>query len=160
MNYPRVARLAGVLLAAVSVLSAQPQATAPKNAKAAAYYHAALGHLYAELAAQYGGRGEYVSKAIENYKLAMREDPETASLAQDLSDLYLQSGQIRTAVTEFEDFVKKSPEDVNARRILARLYTARIREGQHIRVVGIMRPAEDRGDAPTFEVQFLEVLSR
>jgi tetratricopeptide (TPR) repeat protein len=133
MNYPRVARLAGVLLAAVSVLSAQPQATAPKNAKAAAYYHAALGHLYAELAAQYGGRGEYVSKAIDNYKMAMREDPETASLAQDLSDLYLQSGQIRTAVTEFEDFVKKSPEDVNARRILARLYTARIREGQQTR---------------------------
>ncbi|QOY86361.1 tetratricopeptide repeat protein [Paludibaculum fermentans] len=133
MNYPRVARLAGVLLAAVSVVSAQPQATAPKNPKASAYYHAALGHLYAELAAQYGGRGEYVSKAIDNYKLAMREDPETASLAQDLSDLYLQSGQIRTAVTEFEDFVKKNPEDVNARRILARLYTARIREGQQTR---------------------------
>ncbi|WP_321473752.1 tetratricopeptide repeat protein [uncultured Paludibaculum sp.] len=133
MNHPRVAKLAVALLATASVLMAQTQATAPKNPKASAYYHAALGHLYAELAAQYGGRGEYVSKAIENYKAAMREDPETASLAQDLSDLYLQSGQIRTAVTEFEEFVKKSPEDVNARRILARLYTARIREGQQTR---------------------------
>ncbi|MGJ5813549.1 tetratricopeptide repeat protein [Paludibaculum fermentans] len=133
MINPCVARLAAVFLTAVSVVSAQPQATAPKNPKASAYYHAALGHLYAELAAQYGGRGEYVSKAIDNYKIAMREDPETASLAQDLSDLYLQSGQIRTAVTEFEDFVKKSPEDINARRILARLYTARIREGQQTR---------------------------
>lgn len=133
MKYPRVARLAGGLLAAASVLVAQTQTTAPKNPKASAYYHAALGHLYAELAAQYGGRGEYVTKAIENYKAAMREDPETASLAQDLSDLYLQSGQIRTAVGEFEEFVKKNPDDVNARRILARLYTARIRDGQQTR---------------------------
>lgn len=133
MIFPRMARLAAVLLAAASLLPAQTQPSTPKNPKASAYYHAALGHLYAELAAQYGGRGEYVSKAIENYKIAMREDPETASLAQDLSDLYLQSGQIRTAVTEFEEFVKKNPEDVNARRILARLYTARIRDGQQTR---------------------------
>jgi CHASE1-domain containing sensor protein len=36
----------------------------------------------------------------------------------------------------------------------------RIREGQQIRVVGTMQPAEERGDAPRFHVQFLEVLSR
>jgi hypothetical protein len=36
----------------------------------------------------------------------------------------------------------------------------RIREGQQIRVVGTMQPAEDRGDSPRFNVQFLEVLSR
>ncbi|MBI5281556.1 MAG: tetratricopeptide repeat protein [Candidatus Solibacter usitatus] len=111
-----------------------PGTPQPKNAKAAAYFHAALGHLYAELAAQYGGRGEYVGKAIENYKLAMREDPETGSLAQELAELYLQSGQIRSAVNEFEEAVKRNPDDVNARRILGRLYTARIREGQQTRM--------------------------
>jgi hypothetical protein len=37
---------------------------------------------------------------------------------------------------------------------------ARIREGQQIRVVGIMQPAEERGDVPRFQVQFLEILSR
>jgi len=128
---------AGALLAAfIAPLPAQTPAAPqpPKNSKAAAYYHAALGHLYSELAAQYGGRGEYVSKAIENYKLAMRADPETGSLAQQLAELYVQSGQIRTAVNEFEEAVKRNPDDVNARRILGRLYTSRIRDGQQNRM--------------------------
>lgn len=109
--------------------AAQSAPTAPAG-KAAAYYHAALGHLYAELAAQYGGRGEYVSKAIENYRLAMKADPDTPSLAQELADLYTQSGQLRSATAEFEEAVRRNPNDVNARRILGRFYTARIREGQ------------------------------
>lgn len=116
-------------------LLAQP-ASAPqaKSNKASAYYHAALGHLYAELAAQYGGRGEYLNKAIENYRLAVRFDPETPSLAEDLAELYVQSGLIRSAVSEFEEAVKRNPGDINARRILGRLYAARIREGQSNRM--------------------------
>ncbi len=127
---------AGVLLAAVAlpVVAQTPGTAQPKNPKAAAYYHAALGHLYSDLAAQYGGRGEYVNKAIENYKLAMRFDPEAAGLSQELVDLYIQSGQIRAAVNEFEEASKRNPEDVNAHRILGRLYTARIREGQQNRM--------------------------
>lgn len=121
-------------LALMPGMAQTPGMPQPKNAKAAAYYHAALGHLYSELAAQYGGRGEYLNKAIENYKLAMRNDPETGSLAQELAELYVQSGQIRSAVNEFEEAVKRNPDDVNARRILARLYTARIREGQQNRM--------------------------
>ena len=97
-----------------------------RNNKAAAYYHATLGHLYAELAAQYSGRSEFLGKAIDNYKLAMKEDPGTAYLPQELADLYLQSGQVRAAITDFEEVLKKNPSDLNARRILARFYTARI----------------------------------
>lgn len=134
----RLSPLAGTVLLVLAVASASaqtPGTAAPKPSKSAAYYHAALGHLYSELAAQYGGRGEYVGKAIENYKLAMRFDPETASLAQELAELYLQSGQIRSAVNEFEEVVKRNPEDVNGHRILGRLYTARIRgEGQQARI--------------------------
>ncbi len=121
-------------LAVMPGMAQTPGTPQPKNPKAAAYYHAALGHLYSELAAQYGGRGEYLNKAIENYKLAMRNDPETGSLAQELAELYVQSGQIRSAVNEFEDAVKRNPDDLNARRILARLYTARIRDGQQNRM--------------------------
>jgi tetratricopeptide (TPR) repeat protein len=97
--------------------------------KAAAYYHATLGHLYAELAAQYSGRSEYLGKAIDNYKLAMKEDPGTAYLPQELADLYLQSGQVRAAIADFEEVLKQNPDDLNARRILARFYTARIGQG-------------------------------
>ena len=73
----RLSPLAGafLLVMAVAPASAQtPGTPQPKPSKSAAYYHAAMGHLYSELAAQYGGRGEYVGKAIENYKLAMRYD--------------------------------------------------------------------------------------
>jgi tetratricopeptide (TPR) repeat protein len=124
------------LSVAAAPLSAQaPQAPRPaRTDKASAYYHAALGHLYAELAAQFGGRGEYLQKAIENYRLAAQFDPESSSLAEELAELYVQSGQIRSAVSEFEEAVRRNPNDVNARRILGRLYTARIREGQSTRM--------------------------
>jgi tetratricopeptide (TPR) repeat protein len=99
-----------------------------KNTRAAAYYHATLGHLYSELAAQYGGHSEFLAKAIENYKLAMKEDPGTAYLPQELAELYLQSGQIRTAISDFEEVLKRSPDDLGARRILARFYAARVNQ--------------------------------
>ena len=65
-----------VLPVAVALLTAafsvpgwgQTATEADKSSKAEAYYHAALAHLYTELAASFGGRGEYVSKAVENYK--------------------------------------------------------------------------------------------
>jgi len=127
--------MAAFMLAAALALPSGAQApAAQKIDKAAAYYHAAMGHLYAELAAQYGGRGEYVGKAIGNYRKAMMADPNSPFLANELADLFLQSGQIRTAIVEFEDAVKKNPNDLNSRRILARFYTARIREGQQNRI--------------------------
>jgi Tfp pilus assembly protein PilF len=59
----------------------------------------------------------------------MKADPESGYLANELADLYLQTGQMRTAVGEFEELVKQNPDDVNARRILAKFYTARLRDG-------------------------------
>src|SRR3982074_1484638 len=64
------------LLASTAViLPAQAQSPAAKSDKSAAYYHYSLGHLYAELAGAYANRSDYVTKAIENYRLAMKEDP-------------------------------------------------------------------------------------
>lgn len=120
---------AAVLLAAAALSMPLCAQTAPAPSKADAYYHAALAHLYAELAASYGGRGEYVNKAVENYKAAMQADPDSGYIANQLADLYLQTGQIRTAVNEFEERVKRNPSDINARRILAKFYTARLRDG-------------------------------
>lgn len=143
IGFPRVLFAAGMILVAANTprLAAQTRSSSPAAApakkldpKSAAYYHAALAHLYSELAEQYGGRGEYVTKAIESYKAALAEDPSAGFLAESLADLYVQSNQLRTAVTEFEEMVRKNPSDVNSRRILARFYTARIREGQQNRL--------------------------
>jgi hypothetical protein len=62
------------LFSAFPVL-AQSAPASKASDKAAAYYHYSLGHLYAELAGSYGNRGDYVTKAIENYRLAMKDDP-------------------------------------------------------------------------------------
>ena len=51
---------------------------AAKVDRATAYYHYTLAHMYAEMAAASRGLNrEYVNKAIENYKAAIKADPET-----------------------------------------------------------------------------------
>ncbi len=102
--------------------------------RAAAYYHFALGHLYSELAGAYGNRGEYLTKAIENYKQAMKADPAAGFLAEELSDLYIQAGQLRTAVTEAEEALRQKPDDLVARRVLGRIYTRMIGDPRENRV--------------------------
>jgi tetratricopeptide (TPR) repeat protein len=119
------------LLATSAVtLPAQAQAPAKKSDKSAAYYHYSLGHLYAELAGAYANRSDYVTKAIENYRLAMREDPTAAFLSEELSDLYIASGKLREAMLEAEEALKQNPNDLNARRILGRIYTRKIGDSQ------------------------------
>jgi tetratricopeptide (TPR) repeat protein len=103
------------------------QASSPK---AAAYYHYSLGHLYEELAGSYGNRTEYVNKAIDNYRLAMKEDPSASFLVEEIAELYRVSGRIREAVEEAQQALKNNPDDLNARRVLARIYTQQIGDAQ------------------------------
>src|SRR5262249_42429732 len=49
--------------------------TPPKDAKAAAYYHYSMAHIYSELAEAWGNKGDYANKAIEHYKAAIKADP-------------------------------------------------------------------------------------
>ena len=113
--------------------SAQQSSTSkPDSAtdKATAYYNYSMGHLYAELAGAYGNRGEYLNRAIDFFKAALKADPTNDYLVEELTDLYLQSNQLRTAVGEAEDMLKKNPDNVQARRMLARIYTRLIGDAQ------------------------------
>jgi len=98
--------------------------------KASAYYHFALGHLYEEMAANSGNRSEYVNKAIDNFRLAMKEDPEASFLVEDIAELYRVSGRLRDAVEEAQEALKTNPDDLNARRVLARIYSAQVGDAQ------------------------------
>jgi tetratricopeptide (TPR) repeat protein len=126
------------LLLAVSAAFAQTPAaaqnaanTASQGDKASAYYNYALGHLYSELAAAYGNRGEYFSKAADSYRAALKADPSATFIAEELSDLYIQSGRLREAVLDAEEALKQNPKDLNARRLLARIYTHLIGDAQN-----------------------------
>ncbi len=138
----RLASLPCLLLAASAAFAqttpaaAQPKVqTAAQTAgpadKAAAYYDYALGHLYSELAAAYGNRGEYFSKAAESYRAALKADPGATFIAEELSELYIQSGRLREAVLDAEDALKQNPNDLNSRRLLARIYTHLIGDSQN-----------------------------
>ena len=115
-----------------SALWAQaPQAgAAPKVDKASAYYHYVLAHMYAEQASMLGNRGDFVNKAIENYKDAIKADPTAAMLSEELSDLYVQSGRLREAQTDAEEVLKQNPNDLNAHRLLARIFTRLVGDGR------------------------------
>lgn len=106
----------------------------PQDARATAYYNFAMGHMYAELAASYGYRSEYVDKAIQHYKAAMQADPSAGFLSEELTDLYMQSGKLRDAVLEAEDMLKRNPDNLEARRMLGRIYSRMIGNQQQGRI--------------------------
>jgi tetratricopeptide (TPR) repeat protein len=107
-----------------------PPAKAASSLKASAYYHFSLGHLYEEMAASYGNRSDYVNKAIDNFRLAMKEDPSASFLVEDIAELYRVSGRIREAVEEAQTALKTNPDDLNARRVLAHIYAQQIGDAQ------------------------------
>ncbi len=111
---------------AVDSSSANPAADAlyPKGKgadRAAAYYHFCLAHMYEEQVATYG-RSDLANKAIEEYRAAIDADPNSAFLTSGLAELYAKTGRIRDAVVEAQDIIKKNPNNLEARRLLGRIY--------------------------------------
>jgi tetratricopeptide (TPR) repeat protein len=123
-----------LLAASVAFGQNTPPKSSDQNNKAAAYYNYSIGHLYAELAGAYGNRGDYFNKAVESYRAALKADPGASFIAEELSDLYIQSGRLREAVTDAEETLKQNPDDLNARRLLARIYTRLIGDAQQNRI--------------------------
>jgi len=107
-----------------------PPVKTVSSSKADAYYHFSLGHLYEELAGTYGNRNDYVNKAIDNFRLAMKEDPNASFLVEDIAELYRMSGRLRDAVEEAQSALKANPDDLNARRVLAHIYTQELGDSQ------------------------------
>src|SRR5579871_6265739 len=129
MNFPAKALFLALPLASLS-FGQTTTATPSSPDKAAAYYNFSMGHLYAEIAGVYGNRSEYVAKAIDHYKQALKLDPGANFLFEELTDLYIQSGRLKDAVTEAEDILKHEPNNLDARRILGRIYTRMIGDTQ------------------------------
>src|SRR5512143_618101 len=116
-----------ILLLGVGACWGQANAPASSAAdRATAYYHYSLGPMYAELAGNTVTRNDYVNLAIDNYKAAIKADPNSALLAEELSDLYSQTGRMRDGQTDAEQAIKTNPNDLAAHRILARIYVRQI----------------------------------
>jgi tetratricopeptide (TPR) repeat protein len=103
-----------------------PEAKAPASSphkvdKAAAYYHYALAHMYEEQVAVYG-RSELANKAIDEYRMAIDADPSSEYLTSALAELYARTGRIRDAVMEAQDILKRDPNNLEAHKLLGRIY--------------------------------------
>jgi tetratricopeptide (TPR) repeat protein len=108
---------------------AKPAESGSPN-RAAAYYHAALADMYEEQAVS-SGRAEYVQPAIEEYKAAINADPTSAALYDGLADLYFRTGKTHDAETTSREVLKNHPNDVDAHKLLGRIYLRQLGEQQN-----------------------------
>ena len=68
------------------------------------------------------GRSDYATKAIEEYRLAIDNDPSSDYLNAGLAELYAKTGRIRDAVLEAQDILKRDGNNLEARRLLGSIY--------------------------------------
>jgi tetratricopeptide (TPR) repeat protein len=99
--------------------------------RAKAYFHASLADIYEEEAVN-SGQPEYVTHAIEEYKDALNADPGSTQLANALADLYFRTpGHMREAESTARALLKTSPDDVDAHKLLGRIYLRQLSESQN-----------------------------
>jgi tetratricopeptide (TPR) repeat protein len=102
--------------------SSKPAQASPRKLdRAAAYYHYTVAHMYEEQITVYG-RSELASKAMEEYRLAIEADPSSEFLTSGLAELYVKTGRIRDAVLEAQDILKRDPNNLEAHKLLGRIY--------------------------------------
>jgi tetratricopeptide (TPR) repeat protein len=138
--------LAASSLVSLPALSAQSQTPATQEggkpaetAKASdasasdrstAYYHAALADMYEEQAINLG-KPEFVQHAIEEYKAAINADPHSAQLYDGLAELYFRTGRSRDAEIEARELLKTDPNNIDAHKLLGRIYLRQLGEQQN-----------------------------
>jgi tetratricopeptide (TPR) repeat protein len=98
--------------------------------RAHAYYHAALAGIYEEQAVN-TGQSQFVAQAIEQYKSALNADPTSPSLNDALADLYFRVGKARDAEATARNLLKTSPDDLEAHKLLGRVYLRQLSEAQN-----------------------------
>lgn len=98
-----------------------PSSTTKVPDRAQAYYHYTLAHMYEELVSIYQST-EFANKAVEEYKLAIQNDPKSEYLNSALAEFYAKTGRIRDAVEEAQDIIKRDPNNLEARKLLGRVY--------------------------------------
>jgi tetratricopeptide (TPR) repeat protein len=113
----------------ITVAKADSATVAPPN-RAQAYYHLTLASIYEDKALA-EGRPEYVNQAIEEYKLALNADPASPQLNNALAELYFRTSRIREAENTARTLLKNEPDNIDAHKLLGRIYLHALSEGQN-----------------------------
>ena len=112
--------------AAVAETPASPAApdtaaAADSAGRADAYYNFTMGHIY-EQQYENTSRAEYATQSIDFYKKAYALDPKSAVIGERLAEMYWKAQRSRDAIAEAQEILKRDPNDVQTRRLLARIY--------------------------------------
>jgi tetratricopeptide (TPR) repeat protein len=95
--------------------------TTELSSRAAAYFDFTMGHIY-EQQYENTSKPEYASQAIDFYKKAYALDPKSPVIGERLAEMYWKGQRTHDAVTEAQEILKRHPDDVPTRRLLARIY--------------------------------------
>lgn len=93
-----------------------------------AYYHYMLAHEYEEMANTYG-RQEYATRAIDEYKMALNDDPDSKYLNNGLAELYYRTGRVKDAIFAAQAQLHKNPNNLAAHKLLGEIYVRSLGEG-------------------------------
>ena len=112
----------GCVLPLASLAQTQPKSAKPStptpaaaaaDSKADAYYHFAMGRLYAQMGQADNSRAE-INKAIANYEEALKADPSESLIFEELSDLYIAANRPQDAIDKAEELLKQDPNNLGA----------------------------------------------
>ena len=110
----------GVTSPASGITLAGSAAAAPSE-RADAYYDFTMGHVY-EQQYENTSKPEYATQAIDFYKKAYALDPKSPVIGERLAEMYWKAQRQHDAVAEAQEILKRDPNDVPTRRLLARIY--------------------------------------
>jgi tetratricopeptide (TPR) repeat protein len=85
------------------------------------YYYFTLGHMQ-EQQYEASGRAELATQSIDSYKKALAQAPDSGVIMERLAEIYAKSQRTRDALVEAHEVLKIDPDNVNAHRLLARIY--------------------------------------
>ncbi|HTX16287.1 MAG TPA: tetratricopeptide repeat protein [Candidatus Baltobacteraceae bacterium] len=113
---------AGPQQPAAQAAPSSPAAPSPGDSpRAQAYYYFTVGHLD-ELQYEATASEDMAEQSIEAYKKALAIDPDSVVTKERLAEIYAASRHIRDAVIEAQEVLKADPNNVDAHRLLARIY--------------------------------------
>lgn len=103
------------------VSTGSPDSSSQPPNRALAYYHEALADIYADDAIN-EGHPDSITRAIEEYKLALDNDPSSPDLNIALADLYFRVGRTHEAESTANALLKIAPDNLEAHHLLGHIY--------------------------------------
>ena len=101
--------------------SAKQSSGSPDATHADVYYYFTMGHVD-EMQFELTGQPDLATQSIEAYKKALELVPGSPVIMERLAEIYAKSQHIRDAVEQAQAALKADPNNVEAHRLLARIY--------------------------------------